>query len=141
MSNAVQQHTINGKYDGELRTTQTHNKSNVTIVTDAPTDNNGKGESFSPTDLIASALAGCILTVAAIRAAENNFDLGSPTFTIDKIMQSDPRKVKEIRVEINFNSNFTDLQKRIIERAAKTCPVALSLHESINQKIDFVYPN
>ncbi len=139
MSEKVVLPTVRGKYLGDLRMELTHHQSNSTIITDAPTDNNGKGEAFSPTDLLAGALVSCILTVAAIRAEENNFSIGKPDFRVNKVMQSDPRKISKIEIEIIFFIPLSDLHKRIIDRAVKTCPVALSLNPSIEQEVTINY--
>jgi uncharacterized OsmC-like protein len=133
--------TIKGKYVKNLRTELFHQKSGAKILTDAPLDNNGKGEQFSPTDLLAGALASCILTVAAIRATENNFEIGKCEFNVFKKMQTEPRKIKTIQIQFIFQNEFNDLQKRIIDKAIKTCPVALSLNPDIKQEIITVYDN
>ena len=141
MSQKVLTPTIVGRYTTDLRVKLTHSASNNTIITDAPVDNKGKGQAFSPTDLVAGALVGCILTVIGIRAEENNFTIGSPEFSVNKIMQSDPRKIKKIEIKIIFNEEFSELQKRIISRAVTTCPVALSLDPSIEQDVQITYNN
>jgi uncharacterized OsmC-like protein len=139
MSDKVASPTIQGKYLGNLRMELTHQQSGLSIITDAPTDNNGKGEAFSPTDLVAGSLVSCILTVIAIRANENNFSIGTPDFSVNKIMQANPRKIGKIEIEINFYVPLTDLQKRLIDRAVKTCPVALSLNSSVEQEVTINY--
>lgn len=141
MSTKVHKPTIEGLYTGNLRMELTHNGSMSKVITDAPLDNNGKGEAFSPTDLVAGALVSCILTVAAIRANENGFNIGHPRFTVDKIMQDSPRKIKRLEVNILFDVQLNELQKRIIERAVKTCPVALSLSAGLIQDVKLTYPN
>ena len=98
-------HSIENKYIGELRTESTHLKSSNVIITDAPTDNNGKGNAFSPTDLVASALCSCMTTVMGICANKNQFDLPNSTAHITKVMSSHPRRISKIIVEINFDSN------------------------------------
>ena len=121
-------HSIENKYVGELRTESTHLKSSNVIITDAPTDNNGKGNAFSPTDLVASALCSCMTTVMGICANKNQFDLPNSTAHITKIMSSHPRRISKIIVEINFDSN--NLSEQNIEKliaVAKGCPVAQSL--------------
>lgn len=125
-------------YKGNLRTSATHLKSGNTIITDAPTDNKGKGEAFSPTDLVATALGSCMLTIIGIKAQESDLVLGNIEIEITKIMSSSPRKISEIIVEFNFSgSDYTEKEKKIIENAARTCPVALSLDKDLKQTIKF----
>lgn len=123
-------------YLGNLRTEATHIKSNNKIITDAPTDNNGKGEAFSPTDLVATALGSCMLTIIGIKAEVSGINLGKVNIDITKKMTSNPRRIDEIIVEINFDeNNYNDKEKTIFENAAKTCPVALSLNSEIKQTL------
>ena len=98
-------HSIENRYLGELRTHSTHLKSSDTIITDAPVDNNGKGNAFSPTDLVASALCSCMTTVMGICAEKNNFELPGSTAYVTKIMESHPRRISKIIIEINFDNN------------------------------------
>ena len=131
-------HSIENKYVGELRTESTHLKSSNVIITDAPTDNNGKGNAFSPTDLVASALCSCMTTVMGICANKNQFDLPNSTAHITKVMSSHPRRISKIIVEINFDSN--NLSKQNIEKliaVAKGCPVAQSLSSDLFQEVRF----
>ena len=131
-------HSIENKYVGELRTESTHLKSSNVIITDAPTDNNGKGNAFSPTDLVASALCSCMTTVMGICANKNQFDLPNSTAHITKVMSSHPRRISKIIVEINFDSN--NLSKQNIEKliaVAKGCPVAQSLSSDLVQEVRF----
>ena len=93
-------HSIENKYMGELRTESTHLKSSNVIITDAPTDNNGKGDAFSPTDLVASALCSCMTTVMGICANKNQFDLTNSTAHVTKVMSSHPRRISKIIIEI-----------------------------------------
>ncbi|MBO7561477.1 MAG: OsmC family protein [Bacteroidales bacterium] len=127
------------KYVGNLRNEVTHLQSGTTILTDAPLDNHGKGESFSPTDLLASSLGCCMLTIMGISAQSYGFTLEGTTVETEKIMGTDPRRVVEIKIDFHFpeGSNFTPQQKRIIESAAKTCPVANSLHPDLKKTINF----
>ena len=127
------------KYKGSLRNEVTHLQSGTTILTDAPLDNHGKGESFSPTDLLASSLGCCMLTIMGISAESYGFTLEGTTVETEKIMGTDPRRVVEIKIDFHFpeGSNFTPQQKRIIESAAKTCPVANSLHPDLKKTINF----
>ena len=123
-------------YTGDLRTEITHLRSGSKIITDAPVDNKGKGEYFSPTDMVASALGSCIYTIMGIAAREHGFSIDGSTCKITKIMAENPRKIGEIRIEFDFTGNeYTDLQKKILDHCVKTCPVALSLSESVFQNV------
>lgn len=127
-------------YIGKLRTQSKHIASSDVIVTDAPVDNHGKGEAFSPTDLMSNSLGCCMLTIMGIAANTHQFNIDGTVVQITKIMQSNPRKVAEIKVDFKMHSNnYTDKQKTIIEHAARTCPVALSLHPDLKQTISFTY--
>ena len=131
-------HSIENKYVGELRTESTHLKSSNVIITDAPTDNNGKGNAFSPTDLVASALCSCMTTVMGICANKNQFDLPNSTAHVTKVMSSHPRRISKIIIEINFEKN--NLSEQNIEKliaVAKGCPVAQSLSADLIQEIRF----
>lgn len=131
-------HSIENKYVGELRTESTHLKSSNVIITDAPKDNNGKGNAFSPTDLVASALCSCMTTVMGICANKNQFDLPNSTAHITKVMSSHPRRISKIILEINFDNN--NLSEQNIEKliaVAKGCPVAQSLSSDLIQEVRF----
>ena len=131
-------HSIENKYVGELRTESTHLKSSNVIITDAPTDNNGKGNAFSPTDLVASALCSCMTTVMGICAEKNNFELPESIAYVTKIMESHPRRISKIIIEINFdNNNLTDQQTEKLVAVAKGCPVAQSLSSDLIQEVKF----
>ncbi|MBK9391632.1 MAG: OsmC family protein [Bacteroidetes bacterium] len=124
------------KYLGDLRTEMLHVRSGKAVITDAPVDNKGKGEYFSPTDLVASALGSCIFTIMGIAAREHGFSIDGTSCSITKIMNDSPRKIGEIKIEFNLSNNsYSDKQKKILEYCVKTCPVALSLHESVIQNI------
>jgi putative redox protein len=128
--------TAKTKYLGELRTEIIHLRSGSVIVTDAPVDNKGKGENFSPTDMVASALGSCIFTIMGIAAREHSFSIEGSTCTITKIMSENPRKIGEIKIDFDFGENiYSDKQKKILDHCARTCPVALSLNESVFQNI------
>ena len=128
------------KYLGNLRTEMTHVKSGQVVVTDAPTDNNGKGEAFSPTDLMSSSLCACMITIMGVAAQTYGFSIDGATAEITKIMSAEPRKVAEIQIEIKFpHNNYSDKDKKIIEHITKKCPVALSLHESVIQNVKLTY--
>lgn len=123
-------------YTGDLRNSATHLHSGATIITDAPIDNNGKGEAFSPTDLLATSLGVCMLTIMGIVAERNGIDMKNTKADVVKIMGNNPRKVKEIGVFIYFpNQEYTEKEKSLLENAARTCPVALSLHPEIKQDL------
>jgi uncharacterized OsmC-like protein len=127
-------------YLGELSTEATHLQSSSTIKTDAPTDNNGLGRTFSPTDLLATSLATCMLTIMGIRANESSLNIEGTNATVTKIMGSNPRRVAEVQVEFEIvNRGLTQVQKTVLEKAALTCPVALSLSESLKQTVSFRY--
>mgnify|MGYP001393045540 FL=1 len=128
-------------YLGNLRTESVHTSSNEKIVTDAPTDNNGKGEAFSPTDLVASSLSSCILTVIGIVSKQLEYDLTNTTSSVKKIMGDKPRRIVEIEVKIKFSQSTDSKTKSIIEKTALNCPVAKSLHPNIKQNISFVWPD
>ena len=124
-------------YLGNLRTSSIHLQSGSEIISDAPIDNNGKGEAFSPTDTVANALGSCMFTVMGIKAQDLNVDLSNSTAEITKIMAADPRRISEIHVVFNF-SVATDIKnKTILERTAMTCPVYYSLQPDIKKVITF----
>lgn len=128
--------TIKSKYLGDLRTECVHLQSGNKIFTDAPTDNRGKGEAFSPTDLLATSLGSCIMTIMGIVARDNNIDIVGTELDITKIMASDPRRVSEVIVEFNFpDKEYTEEEKNIIESVAGTSPVPLSVHYNLKQTI------
>ena len=131
-------HSIENKYLGELRTESTHLKSSNVIITDAPKDNNGKGNAFSPTDLVASALCSCMTTVMGICANKNQFDLPNSTAYITKVMSSHPRRISKIILEINFdNNNLSEQNIEKLKAVAKGCPVAQSLSSDLIQEVRF----
>ncbi|WP_268035659.1 OsmC family protein [Algoriphagus sp. PAP.12] len=130
--------TIKSSYLGNLRTTSSHIQSGKTIISDAPVDNNGKGEAFSPTDLVASALGSCMVTIMGIVAERNNISLEGLDWEVTKIMASNPRKIGEIVIDFHWEDPVSDpamIQK--LKNAARTCPVALSLDPSVKQTINF----
>ncbi len=127
-------------YKGNLRTELTHLLSGTVIENDAPIDNNGKGEKFSPTDLLATSLGSCMITTMAIRAADMNLNFEGTTIEITKIMSTDaPRRVAQIIAVLNFKSDFkaTEEQKEQLVRIARSCPVEKSLHPDIKLDISF----
>ena len=126
-------------YKGELRTEAVHMSSGNLIFTDAPKDNQGRGEAFSPTDLVATALAACILTIMGIIAKRLNQDLNGTFAEVKKVMGSKPRSISEIKVTIFFSNKILKKERAKFERAAKTCPVSLSLNPDLVKVINFVY--
>lgn len=133
-------HTSEVVYKGELRTVCTHIKSGQQIITDAPVDNNGKGEAFSPTDLLATSLGTCMLTVMGIVANRNNINIEGTKVEILKVMAENPRRVSELYLDMFFPSNnYSQKEKDLMEHTALACPVAKSLHPDIKQKVRFHY--
>jgi uncharacterized OsmC-like protein len=130
--------TVKTIYLGDLRTENEHLQSGNKIITDAPTDNQGKGEAFSPTDLLATALGNCIMTIMGIKARDNGIDIIGTEIEITKIMASDPRRVAEVVVDFKFpKKGYSDEEKRLIESVAGISPVPLSLHPDLKQTIRF----
>ncbi len=127
-------------YLGGLRTECIHIKSGQTIITDAPTDNSGKGEAFSPTDLTATSLGTCMITIMGIAANNHNINIDGSTLEITKIMASDPRRISAVEVKLIMpDALYTLKEQKILETAARTCPVALSLHPDLHQVLEFVW--
>ena len=127
-------------YNGDLRTTCTHLKSNNHFETDAPTDNNGKGERFSPTDLLATSLATCMITVMGIKARTMGFDLNDIKIEVLKIMKADPRRVGGINLTFHIPGNLAEIDKKtntILKNTGETCPVIKSIHPDIEVNIDW----
>ena len=124
-------------YLGNLRTSSKHMQSGIKILTDAPIDNHGKGEAFSPTDLVANALGACIITIMAIKAQDMNVIIDGSTAEVTKTMNVSPRRIAKIEVGINMVGNFDEKTKVILERTAMTCPVHMSLHPDIEQEVTF----
>lgn len=127
-------------YTGDLRTELTHLQSGTVIENDAPTDNQGKGERFSPTDMLATSLGSCMITTMAIRAADMQLNFVGTTINITKIMSTDaPRRVAGIKAELNFTKDFvaTEAQKEQLVRIARSCPVEKSLHPDILLEVVF----
>ncbi len=126
-------------YTGDLRTVATHLRSGSEIENDAPVDNQGKGERFSPTDMVATALATCILTTMGIAGKTHGINIDGTECDVEKIMAADPRRIGEIKVDIRFpkDKTYTDKEKTMLERAARTCPVAKSLHPDLKETLTF----
>jgi putative redox protein len=132
--------TIHSRYLGELRTEQTHLASGSKFRTDAPTDNQGKGELFSPTDTVCAALSSCMMTLMGIAANTHSIPLDSFEADVTKVMESGPRRISQIIIRFyNFPKDLTEHQQLILERAARTCPVALSVHSDLIQEISFEF--
>ena len=126
-------------YQNNLRTETEHIASGEKIITDAPVDNNGKGEAFSPTDLVATALGSCMITIMAISANKYDIDMSGTNASVKKIMGSDPRRISEISIDINMNKNIEEKDRKRLERSSLTCPVHRSLHPDLEKKIRFIY--
>lgn len=124
-------------YIGDLRTISVHIQSGTEILSDAPKDNHGKGEAFSPTDLVANSLATCMISIMGIKSRDLNVDLTGSTVEVTKIMQAEPRKIAKIITVLNMNIAADDKTKTILERAAMNCPVMLSLHPDIEKEVTF----
>lgn len=125
-------------YVGELRTEATHLRSGTVILTDAPVDNHGKGEAFSPTDLVATALGSCMVSIMGILADKHDIDIVDTKIEIVKQMASDPRRICAVDVDLYMpNKTYSDKEKSMLEHSARTCPVAKSLHPDIQQNISF----
>lgn len=130
--------TVKTVYLGDLRTENEHLQSGNKIITDAPTDNQGKGEAFSPTDLLATALGNCIMTIMGIKARDNGIDIRGTEIEITKIMASGPRRVAEVIVDFTFpKKGYTEEEKKLVESVAGISPVPLSLHPELKQTIKF----
>ena len=126
-------------YDGALRTVCQHIRSGTTIETDAPVDNNGKGERFSPSDLVATALGTCMLTIMGMRAEEMKVDLKGTKIEIEKIMKQDPRRIGGLNLTFHFPESLelNGRQQKILQKAAETCPVAYSINPEIALQVNF----
>ena len=127
------------KYQGNLRTIATHLDSGSEISTDAPKDNHGLGQTFSPTDMICSALASCILTIMAIAVEKKNVDIKGTTAMVKKTMGNNPRRIAKIEIDIVFPKGYDSKTKTILERAAYNCPVHHTLSETVKKNISFTY--
>ena len=124
-------------YLGNLRTSSVHIASGSEIISDAPVDNNGKGEAFSPTDTVANGLASCMLTVMGIKALDMDVSLEGSVAEVTKTMQASPRMISAIKVVFNMKSNADKKAQTILERIALTCPVHLSLNPAIEKDVVF----
>ncbi len=133
--------TITARYDGDLSCTATHGPSDATLRTDAPKDNEGQGRYFSPTDLVGTALGTCMLTIMGIVARRNGIAIEGATVTVQKHMNSNPRRIGRLPVEIRVPGRLTAEQRQKLEAAARGCPVHASLHPDIDAPLTFVYPD
>ncbi|MFV8327845.1 OsmC family protein [Flavobacterium sp. ZS1P14] len=124
-------------YLGDLRTSSIHLQSGTEIVSDAPLDNNGKGEAFSPTDTVANALASCMMTVMGIKARDMDVDLKGSTAEVTKVMNGEPRRIGAIEITFDMDGTADQKNRTILERTAMTCPVFLSLNTEIEKRITF----
>jgi uncharacterized OsmC-like protein len=126
-------------YEGGLRSRCRHIQSGTEIRTDAPTDNHGKGEAFSPTDLVATALASCIVTTMGIKAMQMRISIDGTRCEAQKVMAADPRRISEIKVDIYMpqGADYSEKDRKILEQTAMTCPVAISLHPDLKKSIHF----
>ena len=126
-------------YLGDLRTSSVHIQSGTEILSDAPVDNNGKGEAFSPTDTVANALASCMMTIMGIKARDLNIDFKGSTAAVTKIMNAEPRRIGAIEIVFEMQGITEQKDKTILERAAMTCPVFLSLNTEIKKDISLIW--
>jgi putative redox protein len=127
-------------YKGALRTECKHLRSGNSILTDAPVDNKGKGETFSPTDLVATSLAACILTTIGIKVEEKGLDIAGAKAEVEKVMASDPRRISEINMKIYMPAkNYSDKEKVLIEKIAKHCPVGRSLNADLKETMEIIW--
>lgn len=133
--------SISGKYIGDLKVELTHGPSGKQLRTAAPVDNQGDGSSFSPTDLVAAALAACMVTLMGMAAKQTGIDLEGLSFSLEKHMVSDPRRIGSIPVRIQMPTGLSPKDRKKLERAAWTCPVCSSLPPELERKIEFVYPD
>lgn len=130
------------EYTGDLSTVMTHLRSGSEVVTDAPVDNKGRGAHFSPTDLVSSALASCMITIMGIMAREHGFSIEGTRAEVRKVMGTDPRRIAEIHIEVRFPAyDYNEKQKKLLEVASKYCPVALSLHPELKQIVNLHFEN
>ena len=133
--------TFEIKYKGNLRTTAIHLDSGSEISTDAPKDNHGLGETFSPTDMVCTALASCILTIMAIAVERDDIDIKGTTAVVKKTMGKNPRRISKIDIDLTFPREYDQKTKTILERAAYNCPVHHTLSETVEKNISFTYPS
>ena len=133
--------TSTSKYSGELRTHSVHTQSGETYITDAPTDNEGKGQAFSPTDIVATSLANCMMTIMGIVSKRKGLIIEGTEAKVDKFMGTDPRRITEIKIDFYFPVDFSEEERKLLEKSALNCPVAKSLSSDLKQNIEFHYPS
>ena len=134
--------TVQTKYLGDLLTDSIHLQSGNKLITDAPTDNQGRGEAFSPTDLLATAFGACVLTIMGIAAKTHGFDIDGTEVETTKVMGTEPRRIVELITTFKFpHNNFSAKHKKILELTAKECPVFNSLHPDIKKTVSYCYPD
>lgn len=127
-------------YEGQLRTRMKHLYSGTEVITDAPLDNHGLAQAFSPTDLVATALGSCMISIMGIKARDMKVDITGTEAEVTKVMAANPRRISEVHITLKFpKNNYTDKDKIILENTARTCPVAVSLHPDIKQEIRFIW--
>ena len=126
-------------YQGGLRTEAKHLLSGNTIITDAPVDNKGKGEAFSPTDLVATALASCMLTIMGIKADDMSLNIEGTTAEVEKIMGAEPRRIAQVNIHINVPITADEKTKKILKKAALICPVDKSVSETMIRDVKFTW--
>ena len=126
------------KYKGNLRTEAVHTDSGNSIITDAPKDNMGMGNAYSPTDLVATGLGSCMLTVMGIVAQRNNIDMDGTVAVIEKVMYKDPRRIGEIKIKITFNKTLTESDRKKLIKASNNCPVRNSLSSNLKELVEYV---
>ncbi len=132
--------TIQIHYEGGLRTRAVHLQSGTELITDAPTDNQGKGESFSPTDLVATALGACMLTIMGIVAERHGWDLSRASVDVTKGMATDPRRISRIEVRLTIPGAFEEKARTALEKAALSCPVHATLGANVEMPVEFDWP-
>ena len=133
--------TVQTKYLGDLRTESVHLQSGNKLITDAPTDNQGRGEAFSPTDLLATAFGACVLTIMGIAAQTHGFNIDGTEVETTKVMGTEPRRIVELITTFKFpHNNYSAKHKKILELTAKECPVFNSLHPDIKKTVSYIFP-
>ena len=134
--------TVQTKYLGDLRTESVHLQSGNKLITDAPTDNQGRGEAFSPTDLLATAFGACVLTIMGIAAQTHGFNIDGTEVETTKVMGTEPRRIVELITTFKFpHNNYSAKHKKILELTAKECPVFNSLHPDIKKTVSYCFPD
>ena len=128
---------IHTSYSGKLRTEATHLQTGTKVITDAPIDNHGKGESFSPSELFLASLSSCMLSCMGIAANAHNIDIEGTTCESNKVMASQPRRITEISIDFKFPKQYTVKERKILEAAAYSCPISLALDPDLIKKVNF----